>query len=296
MQRFDILDPKLNIFQSRFLEASAGTGKTFAIEHLVVRLLLESKEPIALQEILAVTFTREAAHEMKMRIRAKLEELRSEGNPRVREALANFDEIQVFTIHGFCHRMLTEFAFEARAPLQMASPDQPDHIEEMRKTVEDFFRTGKKKFAAEITELFKRSRYNFDRFVTHIVNAMQAKDPPQKFSLPDLPKISLEHLERDFFTLAPRYKRLKAEAYMDQLEKFSQFLKENDPVLLLEEKTWFFEKMHEGNVKLRAQPLASLPHFFVALQNKLLPPAKKSSAMPMKCSKESQLNVADGGK
>ena len=112
MQRFDILDPQLNIFQNYFLEASAGTGKTFAIEHLVIRLLLESEEPIELKEILAVTFTKDAAHEMKTRIRKKLESLLPEQNPRVREALASFDEIQVFTIHAFCHRMLTEFAFK----------------------------------------------------------------------------------------------------------------------------------------------------------------------------------------
>lgn len=175
MQRFDILDPQLNIFQNYFLEASAGTGKTFAIEHLVVRLLLESEEPLQLKEILAVTFTKEAAHEMKTRIRKKLEGI--ENNSRVKEALANFDEIQVFTIHGFCHRMLTEFAFEAGTPLKMSSPDRPDHIQEMNQVVSDFLRTGNTEYAEEVSDLLKRSRFDFDRLKSLIVAEMQKEAP-----------------------------------------------------------------------------------------------------------------------
>ncbi|MBS0628669.1 MAG: UvrD-helicase domain-containing protein [Verrucomicrobia bacterium] len=168
MQRFDILDPELNIFQNTFLEASAGTGKTFAIEHLVIRLLLESKEPIQLKEILAVTFTKDAAHEMKARIRKKLESLLPGNNPRVRQALANFDEIQVFTIHAFCHRMLTEFAFEARTPFQMNSPE---NLQEIRQVVIDFLRTGDKRFQTEISDLMKRCRYDLDQFVNRVLSS-----------------------------------------------------------------------------------------------------------------------------
>lgn len=172
MQRFDILDTELNIFQNTFLEASAGTGKTFAIEHLVVRLLMESEKPIELKEILAVTFTKEAAHEMKSRIRKKLETLLPENNPRVREALVNFDEIQVFTIHGFCHRMLTEFAFEAGAPVALSEPAQ-----EMHQVVADFFRTGSAEYAEAVADVMKKCRYDVDKAIGKIVAAMEKNDP-----------------------------------------------------------------------------------------------------------------------
>lgn len=74
MQRFDCLARECPLFGPHLLEASAGTGKTFSIEHIYVRLILESKEdPIEVEQILAVTFTRAATRELKARIRANLE-------------------------------------------------------------------------------------------------------------------------------------------------------------------------------------------------------------------------------
>ncbi len=122
------------------VEASAGTGKTFAITRLVLRLLLERKVE-HLGQILVVTFTEKATQELIGRIRAVLRDadrvwsdtppprdagnddlfvLRelhgSAGAPIVRAALAALDELGVSTIHGFCHRVLSESALETRAP------------------------------------------------------------------------------------------------------------------------------------------------------------------------------------
>src|ERR1700679_3486432 len=84
--RFDVLGRELNVFAPHFLEASAGTGKTFAIEHFVVRLLIEKEAPLSLEQILIVTFTRAATRELKLRIRRNLvrakEEL-SSANPSI---------------------------------------------------------------------------------------------------------------------------------------------------------------------------------------------------------------------
>jgi len=55
------------------IEASAGTGKTFTIEHMVVDLLL--REGASLSEILVLTFTERAAVELRSRIRSKIEEI-----------------------------------------------------------------------------------------------------------------------------------------------------------------------------------------------------------------------------
>jgi len=107
MQKFDCLAKDLPLLGPHFLEASAGTGKTFAIEHIVARLLLHG---IDLEQILVVTFTRAATRELKLRIRANL--ARTQGN-RIADALSLFDRCQIFTIHGFCQRMLKEYAFEA---------------------------------------------------------------------------------------------------------------------------------------------------------------------------------------
>jgi exodeoxyribonuclease V beta subunit len=113
------------------LEASAGTGKTFAIEHVVVRLLLEGQP---LHQILVVTFTRAATRELRNRILSNIGAalaiiegkqaaehlvylgpwiLNSEAIFRLANAMNAFDQAQIFTIHGFCQRILSEFPFEA---------------------------------------------------------------------------------------------------------------------------------------------------------------------------------------
>ncbi len=157
MKPFDCLSPECPIFGAHLLEASAGTGKTFAIEQVLVRLLLESdamethpnnlKGGLGIEQILAVTFTRASVRDLKKRIAANLHETlqhlkeHNESRPYLRpflgseaamrkisEALRCVDQFQIFTIHGFCHRMLQEFAFEARVKIHVADPDKPERI------------------------------------------------------------------------------------------------------------------------------------------------------------------------
>src|SRR5580704_10888003 len=71
MQRFDCLSPESPLKGPHLLEASAGTGKTFAVEQVFVRLLLESS--LDVEQILVITFTRAATRELKERVRANIE-------------------------------------------------------------------------------------------------------------------------------------------------------------------------------------------------------------------------------
>ncbi len=116
------------------IEASAGTGKTFTLIELVLELILTNDIP--LKSILIVTFTEKATTELRMRLRSKLRDILDacenkiiefqnvpEGSyweinkvqrDQVRAALLDFDSVPVYTIHGFCKRILQEFAFENR--------------------------------------------------------------------------------------------------------------------------------------------------------------------------------------
>lgn len=115
------------------VESSAGTGKTFLLEHLFVDLILVRGVPV--EKILVVTFTEKATAELVLRVRtllARLAGLRpddptavaaargpaddcwvidDQGRARLHEALLAFDRANIFTIHGFCRRVLREFAF-----------------------------------------------------------------------------------------------------------------------------------------------------------------------------------------
>ena len=101
------------------VEASAGTGKTYAIGELYVRLLVESA--LRVEQILVVTFTEAATAELRERLRRRLTE--ALGDPRydeperarLRAAIEQFDLAAVHTIHGFCQRVLRESTFESNA-------------------------------------------------------------------------------------------------------------------------------------------------------------------------------------
>ncbi|OAT34548.1 exodeoxyribonuclease V subunit beta [Proteus myxofaciens] len=132
----------LPLYQRRLIEASAGTGKTYTIGLLYLRLLLglggeaAFHRPLSVEEILVVTFTEAATDELRSRIRKNIHELRlacirhhvdSDDNPYqvllaqihnkelaaqwLLEAERQMDEAAIYTIHGFCQRMLATNAF-----------------------------------------------------------------------------------------------------------------------------------------------------------------------------------------
>jgi len=102
---------------NKVIEASAGTGKTFAIENIVVDLLLTGAA--LLDQILIVTFTEKATAELRSRIRGKIEAVLSATGlaeaerDRLNDALFSFHHSPIYTIHSFCRRMLTELAFDS---------------------------------------------------------------------------------------------------------------------------------------------------------------------------------------
>ena len=132
------LDPlTLDLTGLNLIEASAGTGKTYTLTSLVLRLVAE--EGLRIDEILTVTFTEAATVELGMRIRARLREgldalergraedplyrkwldagpERRRIMARLDGALRDIDRGAVFTIHGFCRRVLEDYALETRIP------------------------------------------------------------------------------------------------------------------------------------------------------------------------------------
>ena len=157
------------------IEASAGTGKTYSIAALFLRLVLESH--LTPEQILVVTFTNAATDELKARIRKNLVAAKAAltgkapANPfvaeltknirqpeaallRIQNALVNFDCAAIFTIHGFCQRVLREYAFETGGFFESELVAEADVL--LRGVVEDFWRRhvapGPLEFLAEAPE------------------------------------------------------------------------------------------------------------------------------------------------
>jgi exodeoxyribonuclease V beta subunit len=138
---------QLELFGMHLIEASAGTGKTWALSVLIVRLLVERK--LQARQIVATTFTRAAAAELQDRIRQRIHSVRQllqlavddfqsaqqkanedhdllalyflktlsphaiqAASAQLKMALDSFDELFINTLDSFCQKILREFAFD----------------------------------------------------------------------------------------------------------------------------------------------------------------------------------------
>jgi exodeoxyribonuclease V beta subunit len=162
---------------SRLIEASAGTGKTFTIATLYVRLVLGHggaqgyDRPLTPPQILVVTFTEAATQELRDRIRVRLaqaaayfladpariadlppgedplHDLRAEYPVdtwgtcarRLQLAVEWMDEAAVSTIHGWCNRMLREHAFDSNSLFQQTLEQNTSPL--MAEVVRDYWRS-----------------------------------------------------------------------------------------------------------------------------------------------------------
>jgi exodeoxyribonuclease V beta subunit len=143
----------------KLVESSAGTGKTYAITSLYVRLLLERR--LSASQILVVTFTEAATEDLKRRIRTRIREAASafasgetkdeflagllkntadwtQAHRGLSDALRTLDEAAIFTIHAFCQRVLQDNAFETGSLFEADFITNQDGL--LREIVDDFWR------------------------------------------------------------------------------------------------------------------------------------------------------------
>ncbi len=158
----------------RLIEASAGTGKTFTIAALYVRLVLGHGDaesgfgrPLLPPDILVVTFTNAATRELRDRIRSRLAEasqvFRGKGRPdpflqqllaepdyadaetralaarKLEQAAEWMDEAAVYTIHSWSQRMLTQHAFDTGSLFQQQL--EQDDSELLAEMARDYWRS-----------------------------------------------------------------------------------------------------------------------------------------------------------
>ena len=159
-----VFETGFNMSGRHLVQASAGTGKTYSIQTLYLRLIL--LEGLTVQQILVVTFTKQATKELRERLqkilRETLEALKErnaepeqrvqdmigltinkgitkpDAQRRLQQALLDFDLAAIYTIHGFCKRTLERFAFETGQPFDVEPLE--DSKEELRQLCRDWWR------------------------------------------------------------------------------------------------------------------------------------------------------------
>ncbi len=173
---------------SNLIEASAGTGKTYAISLLFLRLILEKR--LLVNEILVVTFTVAATEELKSRIRGILKEAYSlmagiddmaerndviasivepfksddSARHRVKESIADFDRAAISTIHSFCQSVLLENAFESG--IMFDAEMVSDNSDTIREIVQDYWRKN----------LYSAPKYLIDYVLKNRLNPLTLSD------------------------------------------------------------------------------------------------------------------------
>jgi exodeoxyribonuclease V beta subunit len=180
------------------IDASAGTGKTYTICALLLRLLLEKE--LTIEQILVVTFTEAATEDLRDRIRQKLRQAIEALNTgtsddtflqeylgripdivhaekRFNDALRSFDEAAIFTIHSFCHRMLLENSFESNTLFDTELVADDSHL--IHEIIEDFWR---------------RNFYNCSKLFTEYVSDSLIPQTLHDFLKTFLPRPSLKFI------------------------------------------------------------------------------------------------------
>lgn len=177
---------------SNLIQASAGTGKTYSIALLFLKMVLSG---IKADSILTVTFTQAATAELKNRIGSFLKIAQSYikndkcsqeyknikemidlyknsiGAEIVKERIIlagrNFDNVSIFTIHGFCKRIISENAFETGTLFKMdISADIEDQI---TGAVEAFWRREIQKIPANVLEQISSSEWFSIEKITNMI-------------------------------------------------------------------------------------------------------------------------------
>ena len=180
------------------IDASAGTGKTYTICGLVLRLLLE--KDLSIEQILVVTYTEAATEDLRGRIRQKLRQALDalingesddaflqeylgripdtvEAGKRFSDALRSFDEAAIFTIHSFCQRMLLENSFESNTLFDTELVADDSYL--IQEIIEDFWRRN-----------FYQSSILFTEYVSDTLNPQVLLDFLKAF----LPRPSLKFI------------------------------------------------------------------------------------------------------
>ena len=211
---FDML--RASLMRPTLLEASAGTGKTFSIKHLVLRFVAE--EDVSVSRMLIMTFTRAATAELKARIQSHLSAMHGlmtgtfadsavdavlleqralwaeQGRDpavivsRLRESLAQFDNAGIFTIHGFCQKVLEDRAFTSGSSIGFELVENVDDLVE--EVVNEFIRTS----LLQLSEREDRAAISDpEKWIEILKQLMAAPDdlvPSTIVSLPESPELA----------------------------------------------------------------------------------------------------------
>ncbi|MCP4297008.1 MAG: exodeoxyribonuclease V subunit beta [Proteobacteria bacterium] len=312
---FDLIESRIS--GNNIIEASAGTGKTYSIEGLYIRILLQpyldkAHEGIqrGVENILVVTYTEAATTELRLRILEKLRltlkgfqiaksllQEEEKRNPQalrsalielkdqfildlitsilpeidqkgtgllqnisrqLKSALLSFDEAAIFTIHGFCKRMLSDYSLESRSGFEFDFTKNQQHI--IDECVNDHWRNQVYQSNQQYVDLLLSYFETPSKITDHLKPVL---NKPYAIILPsDKPLLKgwFDDLMTQFQSLKQSWLENRSEIeklIQDNSKKFKKNYLDKTPILF-EEMDYFFS--------------SNSPHEIPAISKNLTPP------------------------
>ncbi|MFT6986368.1 MAG: exodeoxyribonuclease V beta subunit [Psychromonas sp.] len=274
------LDPlTFPLYGQRLIEASAGTGKTYTIASLFIRLLLghgdseaannAHQKPLTVEQILVVTFTEAATAELRSRIRERIMQVRLEfiqgsSNDPFTQALIEqsqdqqmairllrfaelqMDEAAIYTIHGFCQRMLMQNAFESGSLFQQSLLEDDSKL--LLQACNDFWRSHFYYLSIPLTELIFSYWQSPEQLKNQLRSWLARND------LQFLPDIHDFDFKKKYESSLQAIKELKDSWLKDKADYFDiishsdvskrSYTKKNLPAWLTEISQWAFQSSY----------------------------------------------------
>ena len=273
------------------IEASAGSGKTRAITTLVARLVVEKEREI--DSILVVTFTKAATAELRERIRSTLKSVeKAEGKAanadddqaeelleqweqdkeldeatirdRIKLALLDIDRANIQTIHSFCQRALTEFAFETGFSFEFeVSGDGGGIVESV---VRDFWQDRFRGSSRILAKYLKNKKFMPDELAKWYA-ASRAKSFTEIKSVPESAKepAELEKALREKLVSFISIWREQGEAFTKIMLGSDAFNRQKYQLKTIEKRLRYIEKVAaKGDLPLDIDLLLDRANFFGA--------------------------------
>jgi len=218
---------EIDITRHMLIEASAGTGKTYTIENLVVRFL-EERNDLTIDNLLVVTFTEKATSELKQRIREKIQQRLEELSAvpaagRLQGALEAFDTAPVFTIHGFCQNVLSDYAFENRTLFQNELvDDRPLFDSQLREQMRAGWRQRHGDDLADMLDLLDlpRSAASFMENVLQVAGSLYRPESGDVL-LPDVDETSFADLRKSIENSVLRLREAVGDGFSDDFVRLN---------------------------------------------------------------------------
>lgn len=222
MNIFDLYTANLDGI--KLIEASAGTGKTFTLSGLYVRYIVERK--LMPEQVLVLTFTKAATAELKTRLREQLIQCRNhllgielveskekqlyalyesyKGHEtalkQVELALLCFDQAAIYTINGFCQKIIDDFNSDCGSPVFHELIVIKDYV---KKFVYEFWRMQQKDTPVEMLAVIPP----IDKVINKI-NSVLSKSHYQQVK-PELDWHNLQAIYKDYAELAQQWQEQK---------------------------------------------------------------------------------------